>query len=195
MVVREWGSPGQPKVVLLHALGCHKGWWDAVSPVLGRRYHVVAPDLRGHGESEWTGDYRFATYAEDVERLAGSGEPYALVGHSMGGYIGLLVASRGLARPRALVVVDMKTGSTPQELADLQAASQRPGRTYASLEEATGRYRLSPPEHAVPAERLAAVARDSYRQQTWRRWPGRPWLPCRGSTTTCRWRTRKGSLN
>ncbi|MFZ5815973.1 MAG: alpha/beta fold hydrolase [Bacillota bacterium] len=164
MQVREWGRSGQPVVVLLHALGCHKGWWDWVGPALGSRYHVLAPDFRGHGESGWSDSYGFGDYAADVEQLVG-GRPYALVGHSMGGYVGLVVASRGAARPQALVVVDMKTGSTPQELADLQAASQRPGRVYGSLEEAVGRYRLAPPEHAVPAERLAVVARESYRQQ------------------------------
>ena len=125
MQIREWGKPGDPTVVLLHALGCHKGWWDWVGPALGSRYHVLAPDFRGHGESPRPGDYRFSSYAEDVERLVGD-RPYFLVGHSMGGYVGLVVASRGVARPAAVVVVDMKTGSTPQELADLQAASERP---------------------------------------------------------------------
>lgn len=168
--MREWGNPGQPRVVLLHALGCHKGWWDAVGPVLGRRYHVLTPDLRGHGESDRAEDYRFAAYAADVEQLVGAGGPYALVGHSMGGYIGLVVASRGVARPAALIVADMKTSSTPQELADLQVASQRPGRTYPSLDEAADRFRLSPPEHAVPVDRLRAMARSSYQQKpdgTW----------------------------
>lgn len=168
--MREWGNPRQPRVVLLHALGCHKGWWDWVGPALGKWYHVLAPDFRGHGESAWTNDYRFAAYAADVEQLVGTAEPYALVGHSMGGYVGLHVAARGVAPPAALVIVDMKTGSTPQELADLQTASQRPGRTYDSLAEAIGRFRLSPPEHAVPADRLAAVAAGAYRQQldsTW----------------------------
>lgn len=164
MRTREWGTPGQPLVVLLHALGCHKGWWDWVGPVLGRRYHVIAPDFRGHGESAWAADYGFSAYAADVDQLVG-GRPYALVGHSMGGYVGLVVASRGVARPEALVVVDMKTGSTPQELSDLQAASQRPARTFGSLAEAVGRYRLAPPEHAVPGDRLGAVAGACYRQQ------------------------------
>jgi len=166
MTVRSWGTKGQPLVVLLHALGCHKGWWDWVGPELGERYHVVAPDFRGHGESDRAERYGFHDYAADIEQLVTelAGEQYALVGHSMGGYVGMVVASRNRRPPAALVVVDMKTGSTPQELADLAAAAQRPGRSYPSLEDALGRYRLSPPEHAVPAERLAHVAADSYMQ-------------------------------
>lgn len=87
--------------MLLHALGCHKGWWDWVGPALGHHYHVLAPDLRGHGESGWADDYRFASYAADLEQWVGR-EPYALVGHSMGGYVGLVIASWGVARPAAL---------------------------------------------------------------------------------------------
>ena len=81
----------------------------------------------------------------------------------MGAYVILTVAARGIRPPAALLVADMKTGSTPEELAGLKAASEKPGRTYASLEEAVGRYRLSPPEHKVPPERLQAVAAACYR--------------------------------
>lgn len=171
MHVRTWGEKqaGGPLVVLLHALGCHGGWWDWVGPILAERgYQVVAPDLRGHGDSPKADSYRFADYAADVEALVGD-EPYVLAGHSMGAYVGLTVAARGIRSPSALLVADMKTGSTPEELAGLKAASEKPGRTYASLEEAVGRYRLSPPEHKVPPDRLSAVAAACYRCEgdTW----------------------------
>jgi len=159
-------------VVLLHALGCHRGWWDWLTPVLGEQYEIVAPDFRGHGEGARSDDYRFQAYAKDIENLVAGlgGEPFALVGHSMGGYVALTVAARGIVRPSAVVVADMKTSAPEHELAELKAAALKPSRTYPTLEAAVARYRLSPPDHCVPADRLAAVARQSYRQMpdgTW----------------------------
>jgi pimeloyl-ACP methyl ester carboxylesterase len=166
MHVRRWGPEGGRPVVLLHALGCHGGWWDWVGPALGERgFRVVVPDFRGHGDSPWADAYRFEDYAADVEGLVAQlgWESYALVGHSMGGYVGLTVAARSVRPPAAVVVADMKTGSTAEELAALKVASAKPGRTYASLDEAVARYRLAPPEHKMPPERLAAVAAACYR--------------------------------
>ena len=167
MEYRSWGEERRPLVVLLHALGCHSGWWQWVADGLATQFRVVAPDLRGHGDSRWAEDYSFVAYAADVEELVQGlgGGPYLLAGHSMGGYLGLVIANRNICPPSALLVADMKTGATEQELADLRAASARPVRSYASLEEAVGRYRLAPPEHVVSSERLAAVVRECYRQQ------------------------------
>ncbi len=168
MSISAWGDPGGPAVILLHALGCHRGWWDWVAPLLAGHYHVVAPDFRGHGDTRWQSDYSFAAYAEDLKQLIVSlGEvPYALVGHSMGGYVALTVGASptGIA-PDAMVVVDMKTSASEQELTDLKLAAGRPARSYPTLDEAVGRYRLSPPEHAVPADRLRTVAAQCFRQQ------------------------------
>lgn len=168
----SWGEPERPLVVLLHALGCHRGWWEWTAPLLAERCHVVAPDFRGHGTMPPADDYSFQAYAKDIERLIGGlgGGPCALVGHSMGGYVALTVAARGVIRPAAVVVADMKTSSPQQDLADLKAASQKPARTYTTLAEAVARYRLAPPDHCVPPDRLASVAEQSYRQQadgTW----------------------------
>lgn len=166
MKYRVWGASGRPLVMLLHALGCHSGWWEWTAPLLAERYLVVAPDFRGHGDSPRADDYSFKAYAADVEHLVqelGAGS-CALVGHSMGGYVALTVAARNIVQPTAIVVADMKTSAPEQELADLRAASQKPGRTYPTLEDAAARYRLAPPDHVVPPERLAAVARQSYRQ-------------------------------
>lgn len=170
MHVREWGPADGPMVLLLHALGCHGGWFDEVGPLLAAEgYRAVAPDLRGHGESPWQASYGFADYAADVEGLVGE-RPYALVGHSMGGYIGLMVAARGLRPPTKLFVADMKTSASPEELAGLKAASMRPLRTFASLEEAVDKYKLAPPDHAVRPERFLDVAASVFRLQadgTW----------------------------
>lgn len=164
---REWGANAGPTVLLLHALGCHSGWWEWTAPLLAASgYRVIAPDFRGHGDSPRADQYRFQDYAADLEHLLRQlkTDRCALVGHSMGGYVALSVAARGIVQPTAVVVADMKTSAPEQELADLKAAAQKPGRTYATLDEAAARFRLSPPDHCVPPDRLATVARQSYRQ-------------------------------
>ncbi|HYF92994.1 MAG TPA: alpha/beta hydrolase [Symbiobacteriaceae bacterium] len=160
------GAENRPLVVLLHALGCHGGWWEWTAPILAQQYRIAVPEFRGHGGSPGADDYSFRAYAEDVEALVShlGGEPYALVGHSMGGYVALTVAAGDMARPAAVVIADMKTSASDGELAALQAAARKPARTYSSLEEAIGRYRLSPQDHCVPPDRLLAVAARSYRQ-------------------------------
>lgn len=49
----EWGAAGRPLVLLLHSLAAHNHWWDWAAPLWAERYHVLAPDFRGHGQSQW----------------------------------------------------------------------------------------------------------------------------------------------
>ena len=65
--VSERASNRSP-LVLLHALGEQAASWDEVRPALDQLYRVLALDLRGHGNSDWPGEYSFRT---DVSRCAG----------------------------------------------------------------------------------------------------------------------------
>jgi pimeloyl-ACP methyl ester carboxylesterase len=166
MHYRTWGNPQKPPVILLHALACHSGWWKWVSPYLEKEYYLIAPDFRGHGQSPWANSYRFDDYARDIEELAKKiDRPYAIVGHSMGGYVGLKVASRGVCPPSALLVVDMKIDSPEEELAGLHKAAKKSGRIYDTLQDAMNQYRLLPPKHAAPKERVEQVARECFHEQ------------------------------
>lgn len=88
--LREWGTPGAPQLFMLH------GWLDTsasfqfIIDSLQRKWHVVAPDWRGCGLSEWatgTNGYRFIDFLADLEvildRVKSDGT-VNLVGHSMG---------------------------------------------------------------------------------------------------------------
>ena len=108
--VLEWGDPGNPPLVLLHGAHQSAHSWDLVSLALARRYHVVALDQRGHGDSEWARDADYApqTMAADAKALIETLELAhpVVIGHSMGGRVTLRLA---LAEPelcRALVIVD-----------------------------------------------------------------------------------------
>ncbi|GAA0343269.1 alpha/beta hydrolase [Bacillus carboniphilus] len=171
MHYRTWGDPQKPTVILLHALACHSGWWEWVAPKLEKDYFLVAPDFRGHGQSPWADSYRFDDYAEDVEELASKLEgPYSIVGHSMGGYVGLKVASRGVRPPSSLLIADMKIDSPEEELVGLHKAAQKSGRVYDSLEEAVAKYRLLPPKHTAPTEVVEQVAKECFYEMEDGRW-------------------------
>ncbi|WP_442600055.1 alpha/beta fold hydrolase [Neobacillus sp. D3-1R] len=166
MNVRTWGNPENPPLLLLHALACHSGWWRWVAPYLEKKYYVIAPDLRGHGQSTWAESYRYDDYAEDIEELVKKlDRPYAMIGHSMGGYIGLKVASREICPPSALLVADVKIDSSEEELAGLHKAAEKSGRIYDTLQDAVARYKLLPPQHTAPMERVEQVAGECFREQ------------------------------
>ena len=66
----EWGEPGKPDLLLVHGWTNFSASWTAVAEYFHDRYHIVAPDLRGHGESDkpQTG-YRLRDFAEDIRQL------------------------------------------------------------------------------------------------------------------------------
>jgi pimeloyl-ACP methyl ester carboxylesterase len=136
------------------------------STYLEKEYYLVAPDFRGHGQSPWAENYRFNDYAEDIEELANKlDRPYAIVGHSMGGYVGLQVASRKIHPPSALLVADMKIDSPEEELAALHKVAQKSVRIYETQQDAVAQYRLLPPQHAAPKERVMQVAQECFHEQ------------------------------
>jgi pimeloyl-ACP methyl ester carboxylesterase len=92
----EWGQPGNPDILLVHGWTSFAPSWNAVAEYFQDHYHVIAPDLRGHGESDkpQTG-YRLRDFAEDIRALIQNlklKKP-AYVGHSWGGNIGTILAS------------------------------------------------------------------------------------------------------
>ncbi|MEU6611398.1 alpha/beta hydrolase [Streptomyces shenzhenensis] len=105
------GAASAPPVVLLHALGEDATDWDCLVPVLARSRRVYALDLRGHGRSDWPGDYSLELMCADVLRFLDTLEPghVDLVGHSMGGVVAYLLAQDHPQRVRRLVLEDVST--------------------------------------------------------------------------------------
>jgi len=107
----EWGEPGAPDVLLLHGGNQTAHSWDLVSLILAGRFHVVAYDQRGHGDSEWPRDgdsstEAMAADAAEVVRQLGLRRP-TVMGHSMGGLVTmtLLLAHPDIAERAVLVDV------------------------------------------------------------------------------------------
>lgn len=98
-----------PPLVLLHGLGERASSWDNVRDALGAGHTTYAVDLRGHGESDWPGDYSHDQIEADVCGLLDALElrGVALVGHSMGGSIGFRIAAHRPDLVSRLVVEDV----------------------------------------------------------------------------------------
>ncbi len=105
--VTEWGDSGAPILVCLHGWGDCGATFQFLVDEIGSDLHIVAPDLRGFGRSEWTGPaYWFPDYLADLDALLNAvcgGEPVLLLGHSMGGNVASLFAGIFPERVRALI--------------------------------------------------------------------------------------------
>lgn len=92
----RYGAAGTPPLVLLHALGESRQDWPGIADRLAQDFQVLAVDLRGHGDSDWSGTYSCRLMADDVARLLDHLELGAttVLGHSLGGVVGYHLASR-----------------------------------------------------------------------------------------------------
>jgi len=109
LAYRVSGSPGAPPLVLLHGLGDGAASWEGVAPAFARRWRVYAPDLRGHGRSDRTGNYSVELMEADLLGFldALGLDRVDLIGHSMGGLVGYLLAGDHPERVARLILEDV----------------------------------------------------------------------------------------
>lgn len=105
---RSWGDPAAPPVVLLHGRSSSSTKWTQVAEALAATRRVYAPDLPGHGLSDWPGGYSYGRLTQQVrEFLDALGlDRVDLVGHSMGGVVAYQVAQTEPERVGRLVLED-----------------------------------------------------------------------------------------
>lgn len=116
--VQRHGPPGAAPLVLLHSLGTSGAIFEAMLPALSRYFHVIVPDLRGHGLSSGTpGPYSAELLADDVlALLEGFGiEQAHLAGISIGGLIAQAAAARAPQRLASLTLIDTALRIPPPE--------------------------------------------------------------------------------
>jgi pimeloyl-ACP methyl ester carboxylesterase len=131
LAVETWNPQGAPDLLFAHGFGQTRGAWNATAAALARAgCRCVTFDARGHGESDRvdaaTG-YHMDQFAGDLLRLAAAQpQPPVLVGASMGGLLGIVLAGERRPSPfRALVLVDItprwETAGVQRILAFMQA--------------------------------------------------------------------------
>jgi pimeloyl-ACP methyl ester carboxylesterase len=192
--VLDHGGPDAPTVVLVHGVTGSAATWHGVAPALSERAHVVAVDLRGHGDSTWLTDgaYTSRGHATDVVAVleALGVAPAVLVGSSWGALVALAVAD---ARPdlvAGLVLVDIEPSSTQSET----AVPPRP-RRFDDLAAATSAVRTANPHGPDALVALFAAASTApgpdggrvprHDPVFFERWPFRAedWWPVLGTIT------------
>lgn len=89
--ITEWGDPANPPLILQHGGRDHGRSWDDVAAAFAPTHRVIAPDLRGHGDSDWVSDGALEMLAlvEDFTLIVRALDlpPCAIVGHSLGGAV------------------------------------------------------------------------------------------------------------
>jgi pimeloyl-ACP methyl ester carboxylesterase len=140
----ESGGTGSRAILLLHGLGATAAVWNGVRRVIEQRTmgRWFAPDLSGHGGSGWERHYTVGGYAAEVADLVRGSQELFVVGHSLGAYIALALASRWFGVEVAGVLgVGPKITWSDADLQGSRDLAARPVRTYATAEEAWARYR------------------------------------------------------
>lgn len=158
----DWGNPDKPLLLLIHGGEDHARSWDWVAERLRGDWHVVCPDLRGHGDSEWSPDgaYTMEYMACDLANLVAhlGAKHVTIVGHSYGGAISLRYAGFFPERVRRLAIIeglavmdDFRSAHAPPKTDPIgqwrgwidkrQSLLAKPPRRYASIDEGTKRMR------------------------------------------------------
>ena len=151
----DWGNEGAPPLLLVHGGRDHCRNWDWVARALRKDYHIIAPDLRGHGDSQWMigGSYPLMDFVYDIAQLVHqtSLAPINIVSHSLGGMISLHYTGVYPENVRRIVAIE-GLGMSPKMLAEraakpveervdgwvgaLRKLSGRSPRRYPSIEDA-----------------------------------------------------------
>lgn len=127
---QEWGDPAAPPILMLHGFGVSGHMFDEFAQRAADRYHLIALDQRGHGDSDWSdeGDYTREAFVGDIEgfRQALGIDQFYLVGHSMGGINAVTYAVRNPSRVKALVLVDVGPESAKEGVENIVRFTRGP---------------------------------------------------------------------
>ncbi len=122
----DWGNPDKPPLLMIHGGRDHCRNWDWAAAALRDDWHIIAPDLRGHGDSQWSADgsYSMTGYIYDLAQLIHGQRlgPVTIIAHSLGGNVALRYAGLYPETVARLVAIE-GLGPSPQAWAERSAKS------------------------------------------------------------------------
>jgi len=163
----EWGDPKNQSVIMLHGTNAHAHWFKFIGAMLSDKYHFVVMSFSGMGGSDWRSFYTRDTFVDDVWGVvndAGMENPI-IVGHSFGGMVSLITASKHSQDMSGLLLVDFVVYK-PEEHHEWYAdrTPARPPRIVDNKEDLIKRFRLMPPQACVNQYLVDYIADHSTRQ-------------------------------
>ncbi len=130
--LHEWGDRTLPTILCLHGVKAHGARFRRLAEErLTDRFHVVAPDLRGHGRSPWDPPWSLPAHVDDVEELADDLSPAVVLGHSFGGRLVLELAARSPRRVPRAILLDPAV-QVPRDVAVAYATEEAARKPFAS---------------------------------------------------------------
>ena len=134
----DWGNTDAIPIVLLHGLCANAHYWDFFARNMANEYHLLAVDQRGHGDSDWAGNYGPRDYVLDLEAFVDSLKlsGFVLIGHSMGGINAIIYAARHPDQVNALVIVDIGPEITAAGVERMERERADEPEVFSSEEEA-----------------------------------------------------------
>ena len=163
----EWGNPENQSVIMLHGTNAHAHWFKFIGSMLSEKYHFVVMSFSGMGGSEWRSFYTRDTFVDDVWGVVkdtGMEDPI-VVGHSFGGMVSLITASKHSEDMSGLLLVDFVVNK-PEEHHEWyeDRAPARPPRIVKEREELIKRFRLMPPQQCINQYLVDYIADHSIRE-------------------------------
>ena len=163
----EWGNPENQSVIMLHGTNAHAHWFKFIGSILSEKYHFVVMSFSGMGGSDWRSFYTRDTFVDDVWGVVkdtGMKDPI-VVGHSFGGMVSLITASKHSEDMSGLLLVDFVVNK-PEEHHEWyeDRAPARPPRIVKEREELIKRFRLMPPQQCINQYLVDYIADHSIRE-------------------------------
>jgi lipase len=149
LALQEWGERGAPRVVCLHGVRNHGRHFAPLAARLPE-FHVLAPDLLGHGFSPWEPPWDIGAHCDAIVETVGV-RPAALIGHSFGGRLALELASRAPKLVPRLVLLDPAI-LLPGHVALAAAENARIDKSYVSFDQLIERRYEESQLHHAPRE-------------------------------------------
>ena len=174
----DWGNEGQHPIVMVHGSRLHAHVWNDFGRRFKDRFHIVAIDQRGHGDSGWCtrNRYDLEDFYQDLRAVieARGLTRFTLIGHSLGGRVSMLYASRHHQELERLVLVDITPGRPAAAAAgaDISRVTETPGpRDFESEAQAIaylGKLLSRAPAHVIEESVRYGIRQTDSGRYTWK---------------------------